>query len=86
MIVKDLNVYPNPTKGFAEISFFANESQKAVVSISNIIGQEVYTSVNSVNTGNNVIKIDLSKYENGIYIVKLKTKNNSLSKKLILNK
>jgi len=86
MVIKDLNVYPNPSKGFAEISFFANESQKAVVSISNIIGQEVYTSVNSVNTGNNIIKIDLSKYENGIYIVKLKTKNNSLSKKLILNK
>ncbi len=86
LAIKDLSVYPNPSKGLAEIAFFANESQKAILSISNIIGQEVYSAVHNANTGNNIIKIDLSKFENGMYIVKLKTKHHSLSKKLILNK
>jgi len=86
MAVSNLSVYPNPTKDIIQININANTVQNAQINISNIIGQNIYTKNTQLASGTNNLYIDLSAYNNGIYIVKVITKNNSLSKKVILNK
>ena len=86
MAVSNLSVYPNPTKDIIQININANSVQNAQINVSNIIGQNVYTKNTLLTSGANNLYIDLSAYNNGIYIVKVVTKNNSLSKKVILNK
>ena len=60
--------FPNPTNG--SINIVMNESVSKIneISISNILGQPVYNkSINEV--GEIVLKVDLSEYSEGIYIL-----------------
>jgi len=70
-----LTIYPNPTNGIVNIET-PNEISEII--ISNTIGQEI------LKVNNN--QIDLSFLEPGVYIIKVRLKNNiSITKKLIRN-
>lgn len=58
----ELTVYPNPTNGMVIIS---NVTEEVVYSVYSITGTQVATGV--VNTVEN--KIDLSRFENGMYVM-----------------
>ena len=73
----DFIIYPNPTNGL-----FTIETQKScVVSITNVIGQEI---IKYNHDGINPLSVDLDGYEKGIYTVKLYYKNKVSTKSIIL--
>ena len=73
----DFIIYPNPTNGL-----FTIETQKScVVSITNVIGQEI---IKYNHDGINPLSVDLDGYEKGIYTVKLYYKDKVSSKSIIL--
>jgi hypothetical protein len=79
---ENISVYPNPTKGLLTIDL-GNLTGDYTLKVLNILGQEVISSkINSELTD-----INLSRLLSNIYFVKISdTNNNSLVKKIILNK
>lgn len=72
-------VFPNPSNGIFTVRAIENGSSVEVYSI---IGENVYSS--SLVKGNN--NVDLSNMAAGTYIVKVKSGNNTTTKRVVINK
>ena len=78
----NINIYPNPSSSIFKINFY-EENEISEISVTNILGQEVYFE--SVRVfGQYDGEIDLSKYSNGIYNLSIKTSAGLSSHQLIL--
>ena len=65
-----VSIFPNPTSGLVNIAINQSISKINEISIFNILGQPVYNK--SINEeGEMVLKVDLSEYSDGIYILNL---------------
>lgn len=70
-----LSIYPNPTRGFINISSPTNTTE---IFVTDIVGQKVF-----VLTNRNEKTIDLSSTPAGIYFLKVKTPDGIIVKKII---
>ncbi|MEI6821338.1 MAG: choice-of-anchor J domain-containing protein [Bacteroidota bacterium] len=75
------NVYPNPTTGKFIIKLNDNNKGIAEISITNIIGQEVYRT----KTNQQYINIDLEGLTKGMYLIKITSDNKQSVKKITKN-
>jgi len=84
----DFDLIPNPASQSVSISYnLPNEN-------SSILYYQVYTlQVKIIQEGNiqnpsttGIIEMDLNSFDNGIYLVNLKSDNHNISKKLVVNK
>ena len=67
--------YPNPVKDFVTIELQSEESGDLQVSLINILGTEVKKWDNFyVNPGDQSLKIDLSQFKTGVYILRITKK------------
>lgn len=78
-----IKIFPNPTQYFLTIEFTEDSNEKYKVSVSNLIGTEIFKEEVCESTK---INIDLSNQVNGIYVLKIKTDNQENISKLILKK
>ena len=74
---KGISIYPNPTNGNVNFEFANNNIQK--ITISDMTGK---TIVEKDNIQQNEM-IDLSSFENGIYIIKIQTDNEIFTTKIV---
>ncbi|WP_299059173.1 CARDB domain-containing protein [uncultured Polaribacter sp.] len=75
-LISSILVYPNPTKAFLKIQ--VNDSLKInKVIIYDVLGKEILKRTKNYNL------IDISKYSNGTYFLKIKTDKGSVIKKII---
>ena len=77
-------LYPNPTRGLLNIEFDNIDNKISSVSVVNVLGDKIYNDNLDNKTSKYSSQIDLSKYSNGIYFIRLKTKDGFVTKKLIL--
>jgi hypothetical protein len=83
----NLNIYPNPFNNEATIAFDLKETSTAVLNIYDIVGKNVYSNnLGTVNPGVNFVDFDGSNLEIGMYIVKLTVNNETVTKKITINK
>jgi hypothetical protein len=76
-------VVPNPSNGvFSLISTLTNVNYD--ISVINMLGQEIMSKKNIA--GAVVNDINLSNFNNGVYFVNITSGNNTITKKLVLNK
>ncbi len=79
--------YPNPFNPSTVINYSIPKSQLVTLKVYNILGQEVATLVNNVQSaGNYKVTFDASRLSSGIYFYSLTTGNFTASKKMILMK
>ncbi len=78
-----LTVYPNPSKGIFNIDLVDVTNGDYLISVSNILGEEVYSETRGVNSTTSTT-INLSDLENGIYMLNIQNGDSSISKKLII--
>lgn len=71
-----VSIYPNPTSGILNFDFAASTIQK--ITILGILGREI-TSDHSLTNNS----IDLSNFENGIYVIKIYTNNEIITSKIV---
>jgi hypothetical protein len=65
-------VYPNPLKDFITIELRTEVSGAVIVSLFNILGTEVKKwDKFFLNQGDQKLKLDLSQFKNGVYILKI---------------
>jgi hypothetical protein len=77
-------LYPNPASGYAIFSTVVKQSGNFEINVLNAVGQVVKSSSVPATAGENKVRIDLSGLAEGIYFVKVKTGNESATKKLIV--
>ena len=83
-VIKNLEVYPNPSRDIFNISFNLDEIETIKIKIYNIIGEIVFEEDRLQFVGEYIKKIDMSKYNRGVYFLKIETENSIINKKLVL--
>lgn len=84
---KFLNLYPNPAKDFIIIDYVIADEKYVEIMIYNIIGQEVCIINNGqLKKGSYSDKIELTKFANGFYLIRLITGDKSITNKFVILK
>ena len=82
-----LSNYPNPFNSKTTIQYYLPSSTYLSLSVYDILGIEIATLVNEKkDAGNYLVQFDAYNLPSGIYLCRLKTRQFTLSKKLILLK
>lgn len=79
-----LSVYPNPANGVINIDL-SGKPDFSAFTITNSLGQTVYTTNLQALRGNELLTVDLNGKQPGIYFVTLQSATQTITKKLILN-
>lgn len=74
----NISVFPNPSGGL----FTIKSERKSIVEIENLCGEKIYSCVIYPNKS----EIDLSNQSNGIYFINIKTEQDIVTQKIIINK
>ena len=74
--ISEVKIYPNPSSGIFNIQ---SDSEIKTVSVTNVIGEEIYKS-------NQIGIIDLSEYSSGLYFVTIHTKGGIYTNKIEIRK
>jgi hypothetical protein len=86
VVPEEITVYPNPTNGAFNISYNAKNDGEYLVRIYDMLGQLVFAQSFAARPGLNSIKIDISQYRQGLYMLELSStqingkKNSSIHK------
>jgi len=76
----DFDVYPNPVS--TEINIALHQSIDGTVTLTNVLGQDVYSTRLSGNNGS-IQKIDISNLTQGVYFLKIESNGQILTKKVL---
>ena len=82
LINSSVVAYPNPTSGVITLNI-ADNTNGAVVNIYNVAGSLISSTTYKGAVVNE--KIDLSSYDNGIYMMIINSDNNVITKKIVKN-
>lgn len=69
--IQSLEVYPNPSNGNFVLELNATHTSTIKLSVVNLAGQEIYTELNSVSPGVNVIQLNQASLSTGVYLLQV---------------
>lgn len=79
--------YPNPADNYTTIHFSLPSSGEIIFSIKNMIGQQVESvNLGIQHAGSHVLKVNTSKFTNGIYFYTIKFGDKEITKKMIVTR
>jgi phosphatidylserine/phosphatidylglycerophosphate/cardiolipin synthase-like enzyme len=82
--VRELSLFPNPTKGDLTVTYTAAGSSRVAFEIYAYDGQLVWQNNQQAKTGENMLQIDDLNVAAGVYILRMKTSSGDLVRKLIV--
>lgn len=82
-VQSELAIYPNPVAGGELYIEIGSEDENISVALYSLTGEQIYYSVNRLNTPK--FRIDVSDLSKGIYFVTVKNRNETITKKVIIN-
>ena len=80
------NIFPNPASEYLQLLWNYLTPGNTTVTISDVMGREVYRSALEINTASGTKKLDLSSLKNGIYFISARTEHLDYSSKLLIQK
>ena len=83
--IRNLDVYPNPSRDIFNISFDVEKAQDLEIRIINVIGEVLYLQEKEKFVGTFIKQIDLAKNPKGIYFLEIETSDGTVNKKIVLN-
>lgn len=81
--ILEVEITPNPTNGNIKISFTPQSDDNTIIDISDAFGRIVYTETHQVSPTFTEIKMNLEKFNTGMYFVKINLGNLKTVKKII---
>ena len=80
-----MKIFPNPVRnGKASLVFESNVSENAWIYIYDELGRKTMMEKEySINSGRNIIELDLSKLVKGVYFVSFNTTDNVITKQIV---
>ena len=83
--LNDIKLFPNPAKETTTLDYYLNKDSHVTINITDLNGKVVSTQINEEATeGSYSKKLELIELNSGTYFVKIKTDDNSVTKKLIV--
>ncbi len=82
--IKNLDVYPNPSKDIFNIRFVSETIQDLSIRVINIMGELVYQENASKFIGEYTKKIDLGDYSKGVYFLEITTDKDLVNRKIVI--
>ncbi|MFN3195515.1 MAG: T9SS type A sorting domain-containing protein [Chlorobiota bacterium] len=79
-------ISPNPSNSYANVQIYSDTKKYYTLVISNSTGKVVTEERMQLNAGSNVLRLDVSKFDSGNYIISLKDGNTLNSKNMIIIK
>jgi len=83
-VIYGLNIFPNPTEGLVVISFESIKNSDFTISILNVLSKVVFEEKLSQFSGFYKKKINLNNFAKSVYLIRIKTSESTINKKLIL--
>ncbi len=77
-LTNELKLYPNPASSVTYLSFTSDRPGGYSIELTDITGKVLLRKTGKSLRGENKININVSKYENGMYLLKLMDKNHSV--------
>ena len=84
-VIKDLQVYPNPSKGAFKVLVYSEKAEQASVLLFDVTGKVVYNKKQLLSAGNNTMNLHVN-VQTGILFLKVYTDNTNFGTKKILFK
>jgi hypothetical protein len=78
-----VKVFPNPSNGVFNISFKDVEAGNYTLTVTDILGKEVYNSRINVN-GNNALSLDLTSLTKGVYMLNVNNGTSTSNQKIVI--
>jgi hypothetical protein len=82
--IKNLDVYPNPSRDIFNIRFVSEKIQELSIKVLNVYGELVFEENIGKFIGEFTKSLDLSMSPKGIYILEIKNDDNFISKKIVI--
>jgi hypothetical protein len=82
--IKNLDIYPNPSRDIFNIRFISEKIQDLSVRVINIMGELVYQEKANQFIGEYTKQIDLTDNSKGVYFLEITTDNNVVNRKIII--
>ena len=79
----NFSLYPNPSNGIVNIEFNNSDNSFDNIRVLNVLGEAVF-EINEISKNKNVKILDFSNYTKGVYLVKIKTSNGVINRKLVI--
>ena len=70
-----LSVYPNPVNSMLTVEFKNELEEECLITITDMIGKNIYNATANTIEGTNKNLIDVSRYNKGLYLLSIKGKN-----------
>ena len=80
----NISVYPNPSRGEFNISFDLESRQDVYLSITNYLGEVIFTEELKDQEGQYNKTIDLGNKANGIYMLNITTNNQNINQRIVI--
>lgn len=81
--VENLEIYPNPFNNNVNLSINIKNSQEVNIDVFDITGKTIKSEITQLNAGENTVNLDMNNLVNGIYIIRLTTKNGVVAKRVV---
>jgi len=79
-------VYPNPANEQVNIWLNAPEIMVGDLQIVDFLGKVVVAKPILINSGENIVSFDLKNFSNGMYLIKIKTEQGEINRKMLISK
>jgi hypothetical protein len=79
-------VYPSPSRGKLTVEIGCNQSANVNLVLSNILGQQVMTQTIQMKAGANSVYLHLDDLTNGIYVLRIQSGSQVITRKVVLDK
>ena len=79
--ISQLGVYPIPAKHELNIDLELGQSEAVTVNIYNLIGELIVTNSYEMSKGINTIQLDIDGLKDGVYLCKVNSGNNQMTRK-----
>ena len=85
--LEDLIVFPNPNSGEVNLQFRVDQESQTEVTVSDMVGRKVMEVINTkMPAGDYKYVVNLTKLDNGFYLLSVKTDTKISTSKIIINK
>ena len=79
--ISQLGVYPIPAKHELNVDLELGQSEAVTVSIYNLIGEIMVTNSYELSEGINTLRLDIDILKDGVYLCKVNSGNNQMTRK-----
>jgi hypothetical protein len=82
--LSDLRLFPNPATNEITINVMSKENANGTLTVSNIMGQVIYSENIAIENGNNQYQVSVSDFGAGFYMATIRTQAGSTTQKFIV--